>query len=173
MSEVELQQLQEPSQTPQPPSPPPPSPASTPSPDGSEIDGVNPPPSNVFHWSSGGAEDEEEEEGEKTRRKGRKKKQKEGECTTQCDLHCKTKPKRIKRRSSLNRKPTDKRRVIRGRLQQQKSLTGEAAGVNVTQCARNAAEWLARAVFTLCDDNKNNSVIEKYMSDDMYLPLNL
>ncbi|KAK7791882.1 hypothetical protein R5R35_014087 [Gryllus longicercus] len=168
MSEVELQQLQEPSQTP--PPQPPPSPASTPpppSPDGSEIDGVNPPPP-ASNWSSGGAE--EEEEGGETRRKRRKNKQKEGECTSQCDLHCKTKPKRIrKRRSSVNRKPTDKRRVIRGR-QQKSSLTGEAAGVNVTQCARNAAEWLARAVFTLCDENKNNSDIEKYMSDEMYLP---
>ncbi|GLH16695.1 Protein of unknown function [Gryllus bimaculatus] len=163
MSEVGEQQLQE-----RPPPPPPVSTPPPPSPDGSDMDGVEQPPSSVFHFSGG-----EEEEGEKTRRKRRKNKQKGSECTTQCDLHCKTKPKRI---SSLKRKPTDKQRV-RGRMQQQQqSLTGDASpaaeaggcAVNVTRCARNAAEWLARAVVTLCNDNNNNSGTEKYMSDAMY-----
>ncbi|KAK7794798.1 hypothetical protein R5R35_004137 [Gryllus longicercus] len=176
MSEVGEQQLQEPPPPP-PPLPPPPSPTSTPpppsSPDGSDMDGVQeqeppPPPLSVFHWSSSGGE-EEEEAGDKTRRKRRKNTQKGSACTTQCDLHCKTKPKRI---SSLNRKPTDKRRVIRGRLlqQQQQSLTGDV--VNVTQCARNAAEWLARAVVTLCNDNKIIIVVLKSTCQMQCIPSN-
>ncbi|GLH16046.1 Protein of unknown function [Gryllus bimaculatus] len=143
MSEVGEQQLQEP------PPPPPPSPASTPppssSPDGSDMDGVEQQPPRVF-FIGVVMRTQKKKRGKRPDAK-EERISKRGRNVRHNVIYIVKRNLKEEEEVVSNANPTDKQ-CLRGRLQQH--LTGDASpaaeaggcAVNVTQCGRNAAEWL-------------------------------